>query len=254
MRSFSMFRLLISRCAILLALSAASAHAAGGLTLSWGDCGLNGAGESVQTFACDTELGSQQLYCALQAPQPIDSVLGLRIVIDLQVASATLPDWWHYDPGGCREGALNADASFGELNTCQNMWLTTPSGGLLSYTVGMPRGGANQARIELAFAVPSNQPLSLDATDVYYAARILLADTGATGGCAGCQTPACLGLESITVLRPPRPEGTPSADVVISTPLLGNSNWAGWQTAAAASCQAVPVVNRTWGQVKSLYR
>src|SRR5205814_2282887 len=151
-----MKRALISSLALLLVLAAAPARAAGGLALSWNDCSKDGAGTSLQSFACNTDFGSHLLYCSLVAPQPVDSVLGVRIVIDLQVDAGSMPDWWRVDPGGCRDGALQADVSFGALPTCRNMWLTNPSGGFQSYTVGMPRGGANQARLELSFAVPSN--------------------------------------------------------------------------------------------------
>jgi hypothetical protein len=238
--------------ALLLLLAAAPARA-GGLALGWNDCLNNGAGNSVQGFACNTELGSHLLYCSLVAPQPVDSVLGVRIVIDLQMDSASMPDWWRVDPGGCRDGALQADVNFGALPTCRNMWLNTPSGGFESYTVGMPRGGANQARLELSFAVPSNQALSLNDVDMYYVARVVLSDASTTL-CTGCSTSTCLVLNQITLLRPPRPPGAPSADVVITNPFQGTSSWAGWQAMSAGSCQSVPVRNSTWGAVKSLYR
>lgn len=250
-----MNRAFISCSALLLvALFTPPAFCAGGLSLTWGDCGQAGAGQAVQSFACDTDVGSEPLYCALVTPEPVDSVLGIEITIDLQVAGASLPDWWRFDTGGCRDGALHADVDFGALSTCRDMWVTSPSGGFSTYTVGMPHGGANQARIKLAFAVPTTEALSLEAVFMYYAARLLLPNVGSTGDCAGCQSAACLVLNQITLLRPPRPEGTPSADVVIANPVQGTSNWAGWQTLSAGSCQAVPVQNRTWGAVKSLYR
>jgi hypothetical protein len=117
----------------------------------------------------------------------------------------------------------------------------------------MPRGGSNQARITLGFSVPSNQSRTVNAVDMYYAARLVISNQG-TSACLGCSGAACLVLNSIRVLRPPRPLGVPSADVLLTEAGTSNGNWAGWQTLTAGSCQAVPVRNATWGRIKSLYR
>ena len=235
---------------LLLPLLAAPLHAAEGLYLTWNDCARNGAGQSVLVPDCGSSTPSA-LYCAMVMPQPTDSVLGAEITIDLQVADSSLPDWWRFDTGGCRDGDLAANVNFSALNACSAVWPNLASSGVLGYTIGMPRGGLNQARIRVGVAVPSNQFVQLNATDMYYVARVVLAGNAT---CGGCEEPACLVLNSIRIFRPPRPEGVPTSDVVVTAPGLGNGNWAGWQTAAATTCQAVPVRNRTWGAVKSLYR
>lgn len=227
-------------------------HAADGLYLTWGDCALNGAGQTVEAFSCDTNVGSHTLVCGLTVGTPIDSVLGIEVVVDLQHSAPTLPDWWALAGSDCRAGALRGDTNFGTLNTCVNFWQTTVAGGLLSYTAGMPRGGVNQARMVFGFSVPSNQPRVLLANEMYYAARIVL-DNRATSTCDGCSGAACLVLNSILIHRPPRPEGVPTTDVLVTAPGFAEANWAGWQT-TTANCQAVPVRNKTWGAVKALYR
>ena len=237
---------------LFLALLAPRVQAADGLYLTWGDCALQGAGQTVQGFSCDTDVGLHTLICGLTVAAPIDSVLGIEVVVDVQHSAPTLPDWWALGGSDCRAGSLRADTDFGTLNTCINVWQTAIAGGLLTYTPGMPRGGSNQARIVLGFSVPSNQPRALDATDMYYAARIVL-DNAATSTCNGCSGAACLVLNGILIHRPPRPEGTPTTDVLVTAPGFGGANWAGWQT-STANCQAVPVRNRTWGAVKALYR
>ena len=246
----SLFRWFLLAC-LPLALLATSACAGDALYLRWGDCPLGASQTPVMGFACDTEAGEHALVCSFTTAQPVDSVLGVEVVVDLQLSDAVLPDWWHLEPTGCRGDALRADQSFGAA--CQDVWLGLSSGGLLGYSVGMPRGGPNQARITVGFAVPSNQPRALNATDMYYAARLVLSNAG-TASCSGCSGAACLVLESIQVLRPSRPPGAPSGDVVITAPGAGNGNWAGWETLTSASCQAVPVRTATWGQIKSLYR
>lgn len=244
-RSFGVALLAVS-------LGLSQAHAAEGLYLTWSDCALAATGTSSKTSACDTDLGSSALFCGLVMPVATDSVLALEIVVDIQHSADTLPDWWRYDAGGCRDGWLTADTNFGVLSTCVDFWQGPAAGRLQSYTVGLPRGGANQARIRVALAVPSDQPRSLDAVHMYYVARISLSNAH-TLDCPGCSGGACLVLNSILVRRPPRPEGVPTTDLRVTTPGNGNGNWAIWQP-GGANCQAVPARNSTWGQVKALYR
>ncbi|HEY3216563.1 MAG TPA: hypothetical protein VGK93_08735, partial [Candidatus Eisenbacteria bacterium] len=44
--------------------------------------------------------------------------------------------------------------------------------------------------------------------------------------CPGCSGGTCLVLNSVLVKRPPRPEGAPTTDVLVTTPGNGNGNWA----------------------------
>jgi hypothetical protein len=206
----------------------------------------------VQVSSCDSDLGASTLICALRAPAPTDSILGVEIVVDVQLERLDLPDWWRFDGSGCHAGSLSASGSFGTLSLCQDLWQVQTSGGLESYTPGMPRGGANQARISIALGVPSPQARTMNATDMYYAARIQFSNAG-TSLCEGCPGAACLVLNSIRILRPPRPQGAASGDVLVTAPGAGGANWAMWQ-AGGASCQAVPVRKLTWGAIKSLYR
>ena len=48
-------------------------------------------------------------------------------------------------------------------------------------------------------------------------------------------------------------EPAPAPDAILSGPPTGGRNVITWQ-GAGANCAAVPVRNRTWGQIKSLYR
>src|SRR4030095_13394812 len=80
--------------ALLLALPGAvgPAHAADGLFLSWNQCAP--AGSQDRTFDCQTSLGQSNLFGAFTVAQPVDSVLGIEAVIDLQAAGLGVPDWW----------------------------------------------------------------------------------------------------------------------------------------------------------------
>ena len=235
--------------------SAPMAGAAEGLYLTWNDCAASMAASPSAIFDCASNSGESDLFCAFTLSQPVDSVLALEIVVDLQSAAAALPDWWHSEPGGCRESLLQADDDFSGRGGCVDFWQGGTSGGLQTYMPGFPRGQANQARLKIALAVPSAESRSLNATDMYYAARIVVGYGKTTGSsaCVGCEAGACLVLNSILIKRPPRPEGAPSTNVFLTTPGTGGANWALWQP-GGANCLAVPVRTSTWGALKALYR
>src|SRR5438093_4928136 len=142
-------------CLSLIAASFASpARGAEGLFLSWGDCALGTASQTI-LFDCAADTGQADLYCAFRLAQPIDSVLALEIVVDLQSAAATLPEWWHFEPLGCRNGLLRADDDFTGKSACVDFWNKGTSGDVQSYTPGLPRGQASHARLRIALDVPS---------------------------------------------------------------------------------------------------
>jgi hypothetical protein len=224
-----------------------------GLYLSWGDCAL-GASSSDLSNACDTNVGVQKLFCAFRMPFAVDSVLGVEVVVDVQHSSASMPAWWMFSPGGCRAGTLRPAFDFTGRSACHDFFLGNATGDLQGYTVGRPRGGANQARIELAAAMlPGFGYATLNASDMYYAAILPIPNDFTVGGtaCSGCAGPACLVLNSILVRRQP---GTAGGDVLVTGPGSTGANFATWQGGAGADCAAVPVRPMTWGQIKGLYR
>jgi hypothetical protein len=234
---------------------AGPAAAAEGLYLTWNDCFQGASATSNRDFACDVNTGIHELYCAFTMPQATDQVIATEVVVDIQHSSATLPDWWQLDEGsGCRRGSLTASVDFQGKTACVDMWQGFPAiEGLQGYIVGEPRGGSNQARIKVATLVQFPNEVSLDATSMYYAVRILIdnAHTIDPSPCAGCAPPACLVLNSILIGRA---AGAPGGNVFLQTPGPADANWARWQGGAGANCAAVPVRNRTWGEIKSLYR
>jgi hypothetical protein len=233
--------------ALLLAAPASSASAAEALYLGWNNCpgGLTTA--RVAQSPCTSDAGSQDLLCAFQVAGPVDSVLGVEVVVDLQHSDASLPDWWRADVGGCRAGAISAQFDFGPT-TCAN-FLGNASGLLQDYTVARPHGGANQAELRAAASVlPGFGYASLDPALVYGAARIRISNTRTTT-CTGCGGSACLVLNSVRIVRQP---GAIGGDLLVTAPAPADGSWASWQ--ATADCSAVPVRNTTWGHLKGLYR
>lgn len=243
-----------------LGLAAATVRAAEGLYLSWNDC-AGGSGISGLVSLCDSNAGDERLYCAFTLPQPLDQVLGIETVVDLQSEALTLPDWWHLEPpnpasstpAGCRYGALDASQDFTGETGCADFWLNRGSALIQGYMPGDPRGGASQARIKAVGVLPSPDAASLDDAQMYYGLKLVIQNTKTVdaGSCAGCLERACLVLNAVWIKRAP---GAPGGDRLLETPGPGSANWARWQGGSSQDCLAVPVRRATWGQLKSLYR
>src|SRR5262245_46103439 len=88
-----------------LSILAQPAHSTA-LYLTWGDCALGGAATSNLASGCGSSSGEQVLYAAFSVDSPIDSVLGLELIVDLQTAGSDLPDWWRLGAGECRDNGL----------------------------------------------------------------------------------------------------------------------------------------------------
>ena len=236
-------------------------QAAEGLYLTWDDCYLGATATSNVAFACDTDAGQNELYVAFTMPQAADNVVAVEIVVDLQHASAVLPDWWDLEPNGCRWpmnelSSLTAAASFPGRTACLNMWegaVTPAIAGIAGYTPMQPGGAASQARIKVTASVNPSDARTVDGTSMYYAARITLKHdrTTGAGSCSGCEGSACLVLNSIIIGRL---AGSTGGNHFLQMPGPGEANWARWQGGGGANCAAVPVRNRAWGQLKGLYR
>jgi len=178
----------------------------------------------------------------------------------MQHSAVSLPDWWRLDPSGCRwdmsNPALAVAANFPGKSACVNMWqgAATPAiAQLADYIPGQPGGAASQARIKVTASVLPPDARSLDATSMYYAARIIIKNshTLSAPACAGCDGAACLVLNSILIGRL---AGSTGGDYFLQTPGASDANWARWQGGNGADCTSVPVRSRAWGQLKGLYR
>jgi hypothetical protein len=241
--------------ACLLAAGSSAVRAAEGLYLTWNDC-ASGAGATHDLGSdCASETGQQDLYCAFGVPAPLDSVLGLELVVDVQGADPKLPDWWRFEVGGCRAGELRVRFAFPSPSPCRDFLRGNASGDVQAYYLREPHGGANQARIAVAASLLASVGgyASLGPDSMYYAACLSLTNTHTigAGACAGCSRPVCLVLNSITVRRQP---GAVGGDQFLSEPGPDQANWATWQSGLGADCAAVPVRAVTWGRIKSLYR
>src|SRR2546425_176891 len=165
----------VGLCLVAAVLGATTAPASEGIYLSWNDCWSAPDARSDLENVCLGSDGGQSLFCAFTLPEAMDSVVAVEVVVNIQLASGSLPAWWQLAPGGCRFGALHSSAYLPRSSTCVDFWRGEAAGPSQEYLVGVPHLG-NQAQIHVAFSVPSNTPRSLDATDVYFAARIDIGD------------------------------------------------------------------------------
>ena len=113
--------------------------------MTWDDCPLSGSAETNKAFTCDTNLGFSALYCAFSVTQPIDQIVGLEIVVDVQHSLGALPDYWQLGPAPqCRYDMLSASVNFSDANACASPGFTGAV--MQDYRVGEPRAGFRRRR------------------------------------------------------------------------------------------------------------
>jgi len=222
-----------------------------GINLSWTDCGS--AGVSNMTFACDVNTGAPfTMIGSFVPPSGINQFVGVECVVDMQTETDPVGDWWLTQAGApCRAGAAVASFSFisGPF-TCADPYGGGAFGGM-QFTPSPNNTSAqapltNKGRFVLGAAISPSAPLT-GGTE-YYAFQILVLRTNTLTCSGGCAESACIRLNSINVVQP---AGVGNSFLV--SPPAGGSQEITWQ-GGAASCVAVPVQSRTWGEVKHLYR
>lgn len=105
-----------------------------------------------------------------------------------------------------------------------------------------------QLVIALAVSVAALQDLT--ANIEYFSCNIVIdhQKTIGAGACGGCAGSVCLVLQKIKVNT-----GVLPNDLTLSGGTTPGSDMAHWQ-GSGADCNLVPVKNRTWGEVKAMYR
>jgi hypothetical protein len=232
----------------LLALSATVA-AAGTCNLYWNDCVGNG-GVTNKNFACGSNAGSNAAAGSFILTTGMTDFVAVEIVMDLEAENPVVPDWWVFSPqaGACRGSALSITfdfSVFANVNAaCTDPFNAVAQGGLANYTVT----GARARIIGVGAVASEGAQVVVPATE-YYGFRLSINNTKSTGvgSCAGCNIPVAVVLNSLKAV------GLAAASVEDNF-TAAQSQCITWQSAGPATCLATPVQNRTWGQVKSLYR
>jgi len=237
---------------LLLTLTASFAAAAAGINLANGDCSAGGLVNAPNNL-CTSNTGlALNLIVSVTPPAGMNNVVAVDGLIDVQTDQPALSPWWSLD--GCRAvGALSFDAGFlsGPFN-CNDFWAggATPGGGITPVHTA-----AN--RFQIIFTAATSYETAMDPQAEHYTHKILITKSKSvsTGACAGCTDAACLVLNRLVVIQP-----AGVGDAEITTPIV--SNWVTYNGGVVGpgpngeqGCPgATPSQNRTWGQVKSLYR
>jgi hypothetical protein len=234
-------RLLFAGALLVLATPAARA---GGINLAAGPGCWAENPVAAKASSCDRNVGlALQMTASFALNVDMPRMVGAEIVLEGQLnASGGLPDWWELGAGGCRSGALSADASFAASpnSRCLDGWRGQAFGGVAGYTVT-----GSRARMRIGFAVSSAHPVHVPAGTEFYCAHVNITNerTADAGACAGCGVGMCWTLNQITV----RDADGSYEDC---TAVL-DQQCVSWQD---GGCQAGSTRNVTWGQVKGLYR
>lgn len=226
---------------IALLIAPAGVCAAGGINLSWNDCG--NAGVMNESFACNTNTGTHTLVASFEPDAPMADYVGVVLYLDVQ-NTMPVPPWWQvFNSGSCRQPALTANTNFAANTSCADPWVNLTAGGIAQYQIGV--SAPNRARMVLAFAMQNGAPIS-PGTE-YYAVKIVISNirTVGTSSCGGCDAPGCVVLYQVAV-------DSPTTEQILVTPL--DRNAVTWQGSVPYGCIAVPVRQQTWGAIKSLYR
>jgi len=238
----------------------APAHAAPGVNLTWSRCYGEGVGTQNRAFACDTNDGSEALVVSFVLPADVAQATGNEVIIDLISQDDPIPLWWDLkNVGSCRMTSLAMNTTADANNVVCVDWAQGASvGGIGSYDqagvspVGtIDPGLVNRHRqLRIAVAVPLAGVQDLTANTEYFACNVVIdhQKTIGAGACGGCAGSVCLVLQSLKVTTT-----TAGNDLTVFGGTTPGSDMAHWQ-GSGADCNLVPVKNKTWAEVKALYR
>jgi hypothetical protein len=250
----------IALCLALL-LFAFPARAAG-LNLAWDKCYSEG-GARAKTFNCASNSGYADIIGSFIPAQSHPRFNCIDMKLDVQSQSQELPAWWQiFNSGSCRESAYEMSVEFRDQprTSCEDPFEGTVLGLVGCYAtpdhpLSIFDGGPNNARMVMGAAMANARNLSPGAE--YYAFRLRILFESSTGGgaCGGCATPVCLTLSELSVYdeTPELPGGgmgtEPPPEIITQQ---AQNQMISWQD-TGGNCQS-KVRNKTWGQLKSLYR
>ena len=238
--------------ALVLVAATPAAHAAG-INLYWNDCSAGATATNHRSFACDTNVGRNNLTASFDPPDGLTRLNGLNLVIEIKSSVSPLAQWWRFkNAGTCRLTSLLANTVFPEAS-CIEPWAGSGTAAISAYLENVG-GNARHARIGATVSVGSALEGPVSSGTEYYGVNIVInnAKTVGDGSCTGCQDPLCIVLNEIKLTQPAGVEG--------GSPQIANPRdnaWVFWQTVGAEPPDYLcytPTLNRTWGTMKSLYR
>jgi len=226
------------------------------VNLSWSRCHGEGVGTQDRAFACDTNAGFEVLVASFQLDAPLAQVGGNEAVLDLISLDDPVPAWWDFEnAGACRQYSpeINTAADASDV-VCVDWAQGGSAGGIGAYAqsgFGYPYYMmTRRRRMTIALGVPPSALQELQANTEYFAFNLVIdhAKTVGPGACSGCSGSVCLVLQSIRVIS-----SDLANNVFLSGGTTPGSDMVHWQ-GTVGDCNLVPVKNKTWGEVKALYR
>jgi hypothetical protein len=240
-------------------LTAALAFAATGSAmaqyeLTWDKCPGSYGAVINKMFACDDAAQPMVLVTAFTPPQGLPRFAGLSFELEITSAAGDLPDWWRAGIGDCREGAMTTINSPGNtLGQCQNPWLGSPTGGGSQYEANYY--GSGRSRFSMVYA--REKATGLVAGTRYYGGSITIDATGTSSGCSGCATPVCIAIRQVIIAQERAPQDGPDQEPrpgdQINLTNSSGTNVVTFNVRDGNGCGSKSR-NRTWGQVKAIYR
>ena len=218
-----------------------------GIAINWGGCIAKGVVET-QWFACNTNTGASfELYMSLVLPADLPKFVATTAIVDVRFQGSALPSWWQAATGQCRTGAVSVSYdpnSFSEL--CPDLWAGLQPMSVFALQPSV-HGLANELRLNSGAAFPVGTEISLLADgQELTVCKFVIRRQKSTGAdaCEGCSTCASLVPVECFLQQPiPWP----------AYRLTGLYSWdrKRWWN---GSCDPTPTQNRSWGQIKGLYR
>ena len=266
-----------SLCAASMGWGQAEINQTNALGLGWTACSTtNPIGVNNFNFLCETEQVNACRVIRLM-PTFVSTIndagfAGSTVLIDVLIGSApTVGQWWSgFVPGGCRVtptlstvGNITA-ASLPAVGACRNLYppgAATLPGQQISNSVG--RGAApNRYRVSSANSVYPIQTLTIG--ERAYAMQLEFKTEGTLADCDpavdptpvctdGCCAPVCFILNDVSIFMEVG-TGNPNPDIIHYSADGSARNFATYQGGMASCVGYSPVVARTWGAVKALYR
>jgi hypothetical protein len=249
----------------MLALTA-SAALAGHLNLSWGPECASDALVTNKNFACDTNSGSSTMVVSFVPANTHARLLGADVVITgATCADPVITNWWQFkNTGACRISALSANTLIsGSAMGCLDAWGGQGTATIDYYgdpvliAIPVPPVQGNRVYIKVGCSVPTEVALGVEEGREYFLCNVVVnhANTVGPGSCTGCLDPMIWGLRSIMLGYQDRTEPPVFTSEQIGEPLVNQLiSWQGappwwWDHRCEVATQ-----NKTWGQIKSLYR
>lgn len=224
-----------------------------GVSLTWGSGCIVDGDVRTKTFACALNTGTNSFVGSFTPSADMSGFVGIEVVLDVQFDGVTtVPAWWDFfNATSCRQTSLSTSADFTTApGGCVDPWSGLAGGGIAAWQTDVfppPQGPLppGRARLKIGYALADS--VGLLAGTQYYGFRATFNNLKTTGTptCAGCLTGATLVLNQIKAAPVyAAPELLTAEDV---------NRCITWQT-SVVTCSSVPANNRTWGQIKSIYR